>query len=431
LLVYYPLHDLWHSTGDLIRQNPIPKSFTNTVTHLWEHGYAFDYVSDRFLAKAECKNGKISVGGSDYSAILIPDCKIMSETTLATLTELARQGTTVFFHGHLPSDVPGWGKLDQRRKRFQDIVNTTGIGKNSNTNSHSVCIGKGAFVVLQDLQDLNDLSRLKREPGASSGLRFVRRRSPDGFNYFLANRSQKAFDGWVPLAQSFKSAVILDLRAPARTGTATIKSVSDQTSLYLQLQPGESCIVKVFTKRTVSGAAWSYWQKSGSPLELKGTWKVRFMEGGPELPHEIALSNLVSWTETGDAEAKRFAGTALYTLEFETPRESSVDWLLDLGKVCDSARVRLNGKPVGAFWCAPFKAAIGQHLWPGKNTLEVEVTNLAANRIADLDRRKVKWKYFYDINMASKRYRSFDASEWPTRDSGLIGPVTLAPLRPL
>jgi hypothetical protein len=30
--------------------------------------------------------------------------------------------------------------------------------------------------------------------------------------------------------------------------------------------------------------------------------------------------------------------------------------------------------------------------------------------------------------MASKRYRSLDASDWPLFDSGLLGPVTLTPL---
>jgi len=184
-----------------------------------------------------------------------------------------------------------------------------------------------------------------------------------------------------------------------------------------------------FTNKTVSDPAWPYEKKSGSPRELTGPWDVKFVEGGPELPASLTLSRLVSWTDAGDAEAKRFAGTARYTLEFETPSGDSDDWLLDLGKVCDSARVRINGTPVEGFWCAPFQASIGRHLHPGKNTVEVEVTNLAANRIADLDRRKVKWKYFYDINVASKRYRSFDATDWPLRDSGLLGPVSLIPMK--
>jgi len=61
-------------------------------------------------------------------------------------------------------------------------------------------------------------------------------------------------------------------------------------------------------------------------------------------------------------------------------------------------------------------------------SVEVEVTNLAANRIRDLERRGVEWKRFHNINFVNIRYKEFDASEWPVRDSGLLGPVRLAPL---
>ncbi len=64
----------------------------------------------------------------------------------------------------------------------------------------------------------------------------------------------------------------------------------------------------------------------------------------------------------------------------------------------------------------------------GINTLEIDVTNLAANRIRDLDRRQVPWKYFYDINIVNIDYKPFNASDWPLRDSGLLGPVRLIPL---
>ena len=74
-------------------------------------------------------------------------------------------------------------------------------------------------------------------------------------------------------------------------------------------------------------------------------------------------------------------------------------------------------------------APVGPSLQPGTNTLEVEVTNLAANRIRDLDQRKVNWKYFYDANVLGRNYRPLDASNWPLFDSGLLGPVALVPLR--
>jgi hypothetical protein len=62
------------------------------------------------------------------------------------------------------------------------------------------------------------------------------------------------------------------------------------------------------------------------------------------------------------------------------------------------------------------------------------VTNLAANRIADLDRRGVAWKKFYNVNMPSRLPENrgpdglFTAAQWRPLPSGLLGPVALTPL---
>jgi hypothetical protein len=56
------------------------------------------------------------------------------------------------------------------------------------------------------------------------------------------------------------------------------------------------------------------------------------------------------------------------------------------------------------------------------------------NRIADLDRRKVFWKKFYNVNFPSRLRENrgpnglFDASGWTPQPSGLEGPVTLIPV---
>ena len=64
-------------------------------------------------------------------------------------------------------------------------------------------------------------------------------------------------------------------------------------------------------------------------------------------------------------------------------------------------------------------------LKPQGNVLEIEVTNVSANRIRDLDRRGVRWKTFRDANVMSVNYRPLDASHWPLTESGLVGPVQL------
>ena len=95
----------------------------------------------------------------------------------------------------------------------------------------------------------------------------------------------------------------------------------------------------------------------------------------------------------------------------------------------ESARVTLNGKPAGTAWSVPFRLNVGALLRPGRNRIEIEVTNLAANRIRDLDRRKVEWKVMREINFVNINYKPFDAADWPLTPSGLLGPVTLTPLR--
>ena len=170
-----------------------------------------------------------------------------------------------------------------------------------------------------------------------------------------------------------------------------------------------------------------YLEPTSEPYQIKGTWHITFIEGGPELPIDFETETLASWTQLGDSEAKRFAGTAKYTITFDEPAGKPDNWVLDLGKVCESARVRLNGHNAGTLFSIPFRIAVGQFLREGKNTLELEITNLAANRIADMDRRKVYWKKFYRTNFVNLRYEEFDASDWPLMDSGLIGPVRLIP----
>jgi hypothetical protein len=160
---------------------------------------------------------------------------------------------------------------------------------------------------------------------------------------------------------------------------------------------------------------------------LQGEWSLEFIKGGPVLPGPARMSTLASWTTLDDAEAKRFAGTARYRVEFDAPAKRVDAWELDLGDVRETARVTLNGKRVTTAWSLPFKVRL-DGLKPRGNVLEIEVTNLASNRVRDLDVRKVPWKLMREINLVSVKYRPFDAAGWEIEPAGLLGPVTLVPL---
>jgi len=63
VLLYFPVYDAWQTPGNLILPNPLPKAFTSAALTLWERGYAFDQLSDQFLAKARCVDGRIMLPG--------------------------------------------------------------------------------------------------------------------------------------------------------------------------------------------------------------------------------------------------------------------------------------------------------------------------------------------------------------------------------
>ena len=155
-------------------------------------------------------------------------------------------------------------------------------------------------------------------------------------------------------------------------------------------------------------------------FNLPGPWHVEPICGGPALPAPRKLDALVGWETFDDA----FSGTMLYKTTFDMPnaRPSS----LSLGAVREIARVRLNGRDLGVKFMPPYDFAIPAGVLGEKgNVLEVEVTNLGANRLRWNDLNGVDWKYFSDINMVGLDYKPLDASKWKPLKSGLFGPVAV------
>jgi hypothetical protein len=434
VLVYFPIYDVWHNKDGMLMGLSVhriggwlkERGFYEAARLMWGQGYSFDYVSDRQLANTKYADKRIVTEGGKYRVVVVPRCRFMPVGTLKKLIELADAGATIIVHGEVPGDVPGLGDLENRRKRRERALASAKLmWKLEQTVLRKVNVGKGQFLIGINLEEMLERSGTARERMAETyGVRFIRRRHSEGHHYFIANLGRVPVDEWVRLGVDAESVVIFDPLSGDR-GVAAAREGGAE--VYLQLQPGQSCILRTFSSRQVDGPEWQYMETMGEPYEIKGRWQVTFVEGGPELPGEFETEDLDSWTELGDEEAKRFAGTARYKISFDAPVDDADEWVLDLGRVCESARVKINGKYVGAMWSIPFKMPVGEFLRKGENVLEVEVTNLSANRVADLDRRGVVWKKFYDINFVNINYDKFDASGWPAMDSGLFGPVRLIP----
>ncbi|MFC1509836.1 glycosyl hydrolase, partial [Candidatus Omnitrophota bacterium] len=432
LLLYWPVHNLWRNEADEDRLHHFQvhnadewlygTPFHTTAKTLWEKGYTFDYTSDSFLSDMTASAGMIETNGVFYKAIIVPGCRYMPVDTLEKLIALAHSGAVVLVVGSLPEDVPGLSNIEIERSRFSELIADLGPGTKDSRGFVTYETGKGSVYVGEQLEQLIGMADAAREPVVDHGIEFIRMSHDNGFHYFLTNPGSETLDGWISLGVSAKSAVMFDPLTNAAGCVSVRKNGQGGSQVYLQLEPGQSCILRTFTSAIIREPEWNYLSIDGEPHEITGQWDIVFREGGPVLPSGISTDKPAYWTELADDDARVFAGTARYTVSFYKPQDKADEWVLDLGTVKESARIWLNGEYAGASWCFPFKLRVGNKLKEGENILEVDITNLAANRIADMDRRHLPWKIFQDINFVSIKYEPFDASSWPVMDSGLSGP---------
>ena len=440
ILLYFPIFDKYAEYGrgmlehfDAINPAFNGSPFKAAADLMLEKGYSFDYVSDLQLTKTEFYEDQLETEGNIYKTLVLPGCKYIPIETFARILKLANDGARIIIFGDLPENVAGWGDVEQKKsvfERFKSSINFTGT---NNPEVKKAVFGNGSILLGTDLNELLSFAGIRREQIADHNIKCVRRICRTGYYYFLNNQGDNKFDGWIQLQAKALSAALFNPMTE-EIGMANCR-INKQGNLefYARLAPGESLIVSVFTDQ-VSGKPYVYYDSVSAAKEITGTWKTDFISGGPVLPSSKEISKLISWTDFGGEEEKNFSGTARYTISFPRPSGKADAWLLKLGRVCESARIILNGKEKDILIGPEYQIIIDKKELKSQNTLEIQVSNLMANRIAYLDRNNIQWKKFYNVNMAAKLKQNskngiFDASSWPPRESGLLGPVTITPMK--
>lgn len=412
VLLYWPIYDIWddpkgkmkpltyHNVQDWLQ----PSAFYRIATTLMDKGYGVDFVSDRLLADLQTI--------TPYRILLIPAARRMPLETLLKIKELAEKGVTVIFE-ELPEDVPGFGAYEQRSRFFKQVVDSLPAIRNVH--------------VMPDVISGLEHMGLSGEPLVHDGMRFIRLKSEGKTIYYLVNHGNKDLDKKVIFNAGGSHVLLMDPQQ-GDFGWCYAEREGNQAKVRLQIRAGESLFVQFADKEDpLNGQIrWNYRDALDGVIEPENGWSLSFTEGGPQLPAGQKLREPVLWTTLpGDAYSS-FSGTGAYETTFilDTVDHTS-QYDLVLGDLAESAQVWINGKDAGFIWSVPYHLDISKHLRRGRNTVRIEVANLMANRIRFMDKNRIRWNNYHEINVVNIDYKTFDASGWEVQPSGLQGSVVI------
>ena len=384
-LVYLPIRDMWRqNTGKLLMQfsihvmGKLAPDFIKTILAIDRAGYDCDYISEKYLLTTSFCDGMLqTAAGTRYKGLIIPDEAAMTEGVRQHIDSLRALGAPVI-EGVNPQQMAHAAKPEPMRTDY--------------------------------------------------ALKTIRRKNNTGYHYFIANLTPNDVEATIPLSVDCKSAFWFN---PLK-GDITPATVSEE-GVAMKLRSGESMILQTFNEemKAYKGTAPKTTQKSlynnsKTTIPLEGPWTLSFIESTPGVYKTYDLSQLQTW-ETLNDQTRILMGTGVYSTKFKLSKKDDPKgrWLIDLGDVRESARVYINGEFIGCAWSVPFVLDTKGTLRVGENDIRIEVTNLPANRIADLDRKGVKWRKMEEINVVDINYKKTLYDQWEPMPSGLNSEVKL------
>jgi hypothetical protein len=390
LLMQFSIHAMGKLAPDFIK----------TILAIDEAGFDCDYISERLLMGVTYKDGMLeTAAGTRYKGLIIPGSLQLPESVVQHICQLTTQGAPVFYN------------VNGSYAKDSEPLKTAGGRGFENWNIKDA-----------GLQTVAKPETMKTQ----YGLKAIRRKNDKGYHYFIANLTPNDINENIKLAVPFKDAMWFD----PLTGNRYRASINGD-EIDLTLHSGQSMILETFDDETLVPADLPVLTDTTNMIQfipVKGPWTLSFTEEAPKVTKTFQLDELQTWETLDDDSVRVTMGTGVYTTHVKLTKDDLKDvtnWQIELGDVRESARVYINGQFIGCAWSVPFVLDCQQTLKAGDNELRIEVTNLPANRIADLDRRGVKWRKMEEINVVDINYKKTTYDQWEPMPSGLNSAVKL------
>jgi hypothetical protein len=322
--LYHPASSMW--MGD----EEADRSTTKLSKQLLEHQIDFDYFDEQSLgAVATLENGAFrNLSGQVYRAVIVPSSTVVSRVGLDRLKAFAAQGGKVLFIGVAPSIVVDQTFLHATAK--PDLSFATLLDPAGDITARVVAALPKPDVALDS---------------PCPALKYTHRAWRDADLYFFFNESDKPQSRTVSVSGRGQAQVWdagtgeIHFMTGATAGT-------DSLRFSLALAPYEAKIVVIGAAPLAAAAP--------EPSFAGGDTIAEFPVDTPATQFQKQVSL-----------ASKPAGKRIY---------------LECADVHDCARLRVNGKDLGARAWQPYRWDVTEAMIAGANRIEIEVQTLPAGR---------------------------------------------------
>ena len=439
VLLYYPLYESLAVRGNTLLAHfggaappPLGTTFEKAAETLQAAGFTYDFVSDRQRTSAAHRQR----AGSDRRREVVPDDRAAVVSLRPARDRVRDPGARATRRdGGVVRRMAGRRERRLRSGRqaraLKAALAAISFGRPMPTAFGKPAIGSGRVLQGSDLRLGSSRAPTCAASRWSIGPAVRARVDAMGRIYFVSNPADHALDAWVPLESRAVAMIAFDPMT-GRQGRLNVRASEAGREVSLQIPSAGSLIVA--ESPTQAGATFDSTSAAGEPVDVAGPWTVRFRERWttPAVTTRRRSTRVVDDVRTGCGSL--FWDGRVHDHLLATGLPLGRLWQLDLGRVAESARVRLNGRDLATLIGPPYRLVLDASQLRATNTLEVSVTNLSANRVRDLDRRGVTWKKFYNVNFPARFPENrgpdglFSAARWEPLESGLLGPVTVAPV---
>jgi hypothetical protein len=219
VLLYYPIYDRFSAPGkemiehfDGVGKPWDSTTFKRAAETMLEKGYSFDYISDKQIENILVNGGALQTEGkSIYKTLVIPRCQYIPISTFQKLIALAGQGANVIALEGLPNSVAGFGNHKANQTRFNELISKINTNQDVARRIKEVNTGKGRILIGDSLDELLAYASIQKESLIELGIDFIRKKESGNRRlYFISNRNNKTWEGWLPLQVDANFAVLYD-----------------------------------------------------------------------------------------------------------------------------------------------------------------------------------------------------------------------------